>query len=126
MKIIFICVNSEHQACNLSIIIYFNICLSEDDICARCSPSKLDPAGPAYQKMKNSKKFDPAKSAVLEVAMEKYYNNKKYLLRPGDGGAGAGQLRGGHGGGAPSAGGGGQARGRADDLEILLYCGVIL
>ena len=76
MKIILICVNSEHQACNLSIIIYFNICLSEDDICTRCSPSKLDPAGPAYQKMKNSKKFDPAKSAVLEVAMEKYYNNK--------------------------------------------------
>ena len=76
--------------------------------------------------MKNSKKFDPAKSAVLEVAMEKYYNNKKYLLRPGDGGAGAGQLRGGHGGGAPGAGGGGQARGRADDLEMCRYCGVIL
>merc|ERR1711872_130184 len=29
--------------------------------------SKLDPEGPAYQKMKNSKKFDPKRSSVLMV-----------------------------------------------------------
>ena len=34
------------------------------------SPSKLDPEGPAYAKMIKSKKFDPAKSAVLEVMSE--------------------------------------------------------
>jgi len=33
-------------------------------------PSKLDPEGPAYAKMMKSKKFDPAKSAVLEVMSE--------------------------------------------------------
>ena len=31
------------------------------------SESKLDPEGPAYQKMKNSKKFDPKRSSVLMV-----------------------------------------------------------
>ena len=76
--------------------------------------------------MKNSKKFDPAKSAVLEVDTVKILQQQKYLVCPGDGGAGAGQLRGGHGGGAPGARGGGQARGRADDLEMCRYCGVIL
>merc|ERR1719367_2185933 len=29
--------------------------------------SKLDPEGPAYQKMKNAKKFDPKRSSVLMV-----------------------------------------------------------
>ena len=54
--------------------------MSEDDICARCSPSKLDPAGPAYQKMKNSKKFDPAKSAVLEVDTSKNITTTTKIL----------------------------------------------
>ena len=31
------------------------------------SESKLDPEGPAFQKMKNSKKFDPKRSSVLMV-----------------------------------------------------------
>ena len=31
------------------------------------SESKLDPKGPAYQKMKNAKKFDPKRSSVLMV-----------------------------------------------------------
>ena len=39
------------------------------------SPSKLDPSGPAYQKMKNSKKFDPAKSAVLVVMADQDRGN---------------------------------------------------
>jgi len=38
-------------------------------------PSKLDPAGPAYQKMKNSKKFDPCKSAVLLVMADQEKGN---------------------------------------------------
>ena len=32
-----------------------------------CSPEKLDPAGPAYEKFKKSKKFDPKRSSVLMV-----------------------------------------------------------
>ena len=31
------------------------------------SPSKLDPSGPAYEKFKRSKKFDPKRSSVLMV-----------------------------------------------------------
>ena len=45
------------------------------------SPSKLDPAGPAYQKMKNSKKFDPAPSSVLLVRAGeggKYFQEKYF------------------------------------------------
>jgi len=38
-------------------------------------PSKLDPEGPAYEKMKKSKKFDPAKSAVLEVMADQERGN---------------------------------------------------
>merc|ERR1711988_930663 len=38
-------------------------------------PSKLDPAGPAYAKMKNSKKFDPAKSSVLVVMADQEKGN---------------------------------------------------
>ena len=43
------------------------ISMSNDHFCLISSPSKLDPEGPAYEKMMKSKKFDPAKSAVLEV-----------------------------------------------------------
>merc|ERR1711872_368004 len=38
-------------------------------------PEKLDPEGPAYEKMKKSKKFDPAKSAVLEVMADQERGN---------------------------------------------------
>ena len=31
------------------------------------SPEKLDKDGPAYQKWKNSKRFDPARSEVMRV-----------------------------------------------------------
>ena len=31
------------------------------------SPDKLDPTGPAYEKFRKSKKFDPKRSSVLMV-----------------------------------------------------------
>ena len=39
------------------------------------SPSKLAPAGPAYEKHMKSKKFDPAKSAVLRVMEDQEHGN---------------------------------------------------
>ena len=41
------------------------------------SESKLDPEGPAYQKMKNSKKFDPKRSSVLMVLNAQVIRNGK-------------------------------------------------
>ena len=41
------------------------------------SESKLDPEGPAYQKMKNSKKFDPKRSSVLMVLNAQVSHNGK-------------------------------------------------
>ena len=41
------------------------------------SESKLDPEGPAYQKMKNSKKFDPKRSSVLMVLNAQVIHNGK-------------------------------------------------
>ena len=39
-------------------------------------PEKLDPNGPAYEKMQKTKKFDPNKSQVLNV-MKEQENGRK-------------------------------------------------
>ena len=47
------------------------------------SESKLDPEGPAFQKMKNSKKFDPKRSSVLMV-LNAQVTTKSNLRNPVD------------------------------------------
>ena len=39
------------------------------------SPEKLDPSGPAYEKFKRSKKFDPKRSSVLLVLNDQLNGN---------------------------------------------------
>ena len=39
------------------------------------SPEKLDPNGPAYEKYKRSKKFDPKRSSVLMVLNDQLNGN---------------------------------------------------
>ena len=74
-------------------------------------PAKLDPAGPAYQKMLKSKKFDPARSAVLRVMEEQNKGASLAMLCTWSHlyCAHCRKLRGGHGRceGGPGRGGGG-------------------